>query len=99
MLFANISESCPNKTKTCFNNITKYRTQLNSEVLLCAKWYRKNICFIVQRFLLIIWFIALHATVASNVPNKYERWSNIFKMCACRVSSYKVAGIKWKNGI
>lgn len=46
MLFANISESCPNKTKTCFN-ITKYRTQLNSEVPLCAKWYRKNICFIV----------------------------------------------------
>jgi len=49
------------------------------------------------RFLLIIWFIALYATMASNVLDKYERWSNIFKMCVCRVSSYKVAEIKWKN--
>jgi len=80
MSFANISESCPNETKTCFN-ITKCRTQPNSEVLLCAKWYRKNIRFIALRFLLIIWFIALHATVASNVPDINTRDGQISLKC------------------
>jgi len=64
---------------------------------ICRKWYRKNIRFIMFRVLLMIWFIAVYATMALNVLDKYERWSNIFKMCVCRTSSHKVAEIKWKK--